>query len=384
MDHQLPRLSALETLPVELTWEILLALPNVSSLDNLIRASPVCYRAYRSSKDAIIFKVLCTEISPQVLRQAIACYEAFQTQFKSIEEIDNFIDHFFKCGLPPSLPAPVSRKIYCFHEIVEFFTADFCSENLQRNPMTGYPDDNYERPSKTEIIRIQRGLYLFQLYCDLFRLRKNPLGQFGICASTQAYLFLHRLPRWEVQELGCIFSHLYRRLSPVFDQSAVHDSTLITISGHLLRNAGPTPRSADLARDLYEPQYIDHMMCYLSHGLYFLHRLLGLQTLSERTNLLKSHFGHDPDFLGTALAHDLFSRRVEHSEDFSDDPDRPNSAWLSFWSRNEGNPYAAADLWQWGYAMWDKPRLTAWGVLDSFWGIIGSHLWCLRETNRSS
>src|SRR5579862_4991735 len=76
MDRQASSPPTFETLPVDLLSEVMLILPDIASLDNLIIASPACYQVYQASKDFIAFKVFCTQISPQIFREALACFQA--------------------------------------------------------------------------------------------------------------------------------------------------------------------------------------------------------------------------------------------------------------------------------------------------------------------
>jgi hypothetical protein len=380
---------ALETLPVDVIRDILLTLPDVASLDKLIRASPACYRVYQASKDFILFKVLRTQISPQVLREALACFQACKLRQRHDDYVEDFLKYYASHGLPASVPERVSRMLIRFHKTVELLTADFCSAKLAQHPMTNLPNVNYKPPSRTEIIRIQRGFYLFQLSCDLFRSRCRSHGMGSRRevdsdsddesvmdnAGLLKYLLRHNysfddditplldcLPSWKVQEFHGIFGYL----------------------DICVRKA---------SRHWEDPQFDEGFALY--NGLSFFGRLRAATTQDEREEVLESNEGrvcYNGFIIGFSDRQILDDKDFGNDSDwpddpdFQDNPDQPNYAFL--WPKLlETEPkdlvgcvdaYFRSVLRYSGYSMWDKPRLMAWGVLDEPWDQEWHNKWLRR------
>ncbi|KAI9762504.1 MAG: hypothetical protein M1840_001228 [Geoglossum simile] len=207
MDNEQSPLSALESLPLELKWEILRVLPDFTSLLHLIRAAPVFYRAYQLSKDAIAFETLSAGMTPKVLREVFTCHEMTRLRCRRSGEVEFFGDRFFHCGHPKSLVEPVSRELHRLHQMVEYFAEDFRSKV---NP-------------KPDAIRIQRNLYLFQFYCGLVRGRVSALDLEPIDFAEMSRGFTSPLSRSKAEEFDQIYSYLYMRVSDLLRECAALD-----------------------------------------------------------------------------------------------------------------------------------------------------------------
>jgi hypothetical protein len=155
-----------------------------------------------------LFELPYAKIPPQVLQAAWACSRESYLWGWCGECasgcIRNFVagfDYLYR-GLPP--PRPLQKKLINFHKIVERFTEDYCSTILEYHPITRKPEVNYKSPSQTEIIRIQRGLYLYQLFCDFQQQCKSRETDWQYSACSLA----DKLNSWEAEELDCIYNFL--------------------------------------------------------------------------------------------------------------------------------------------------------------------------------
>lgn len=144
----------------------------------------------------------------------------------SASEVYAFIDNYKpdrQAELPPSLPLPISKKVICFHKkIIRYFAKDFGSSMLAVHPMSM---DSIPCPSplsSSEIRRIHRALYRFELYYRLFAGSQWAVSEWmGLPAPTIKFLSLY--PPWEVEEMHCIHDFLYRRFLVAYIDVAQHD-----------------------------------------------------------------------------------------------------------------------------------------------------------------
>ena len=71
-------------------------------------------------------------------------------------------------------------------------------------------------PTRQELRRIERALYRFEIYCDLFREIPNERSSTIPSAinSEQSQLFFAKFAPYENEQLGCIHDFLVRAISP--------------------------------------------------------------------------------------------------------------------------------------------------------------------------
>ncbi|KAF5511720.1 hypothetical protein CGCS363_v002560 [Colletotrichum siamense] len=79
-----------------------------------------------------------------------------------------------------------------------------------------------EAPSDAELDRIQRALYRFETYCNIF----PPLGAYLYPADDvreEWTTFFESSPSWEIEQVGSVHESLFRLVAPVFNDCALHD-----------------------------------------------------------------------------------------------------------------------------------------------------------------
>lgn len=77
----------MKTLPVELVGVILLALPDVSSLQAAVISCPLLYHAFLEAEEAITAQVLSNQIDASVLPEAMAAFESSRLRTHETEAI---------------------------------------------------------------------------------------------------------------------------------------------------------------------------------------------------------------------------------------------------------------------------------------------------------
>lgn len=155
--------------------------------------------------------------------------------FPSAAEVLAFIARYkeHRQAEPPSpLPLSVSIDLICFHKkIICHFTDDFGSSMLAVHPLSKGSLSRYPPLSSTEIRRIHRALYRFELYYRIFAGSQWAAAEWlGFPAPTVSFLSLY--PPWEVEELHCVHDFLYRRFSVAYMRVAHRDVRMGSDESH--------------------------------------------------------------------------------------------------------------------------------------------------------
>ncbi|KND93678.1 hypothetical protein TOPH_01416 [Tolypocladium ophioglossoides CBS 100239] len=229
------------------------------------------------------------------------------------------------------------------------FYVDGLAKKFAMAALTKRPLNRSKSIARQEICRIERALYRFEIYCNLFReSRKAQSSVYG----EQKRLFFANFAPWENEQLGCIHDFLAQVVSPEHDIAwgAFHVEY-----GH--RVDSPS---------------IQHI---LSLGLAKLYQIAGAETYEERCLLLYS--GHCPPATDSFLHEGLQGANEQNDNIFLDDltpedetlhikqpffADPDSESWAN-WVYQENRH----GLRQWGYVMWDRSRLEAVGIFQKPW-----------------
>jgi len=213
-------------MPVHLLSLILSDLDGMQTLGSAILSHSSFYAAYKEQSTAIIHRIVQNQIPLDLIPYAIAVYRATQVDHHNSKDVKSLLArHFDNIALPPSLmlrpehlePA-VAHLISKTHSAVERFSHDFVDDTL---PLTqdqlGLHRQNYNQASTSEIFRIRRALYRFQLYCNLtFRdqsdLRRSKQQRANLDSYLRLNYFGYFSP-WVNEQLACIHDYLERVLS---------------------------------------------------------------------------------------------------------------------------------------------------------------------------
>lgn len=218
-----------EHLPPELRHELLTTL-DLSSLRNMVHASPVFYRQYVLERCSILS--LCLE---RTLGTVLDAYWVYQTarssKFPSItndETISNFRQAYMRQQasgsysiLRKSVTEHLAVGIAAFH----YSTVDPIMQLYIRHVLEALAEEtggivDQEPLSQVEQARLVRGLYRFQLCCNLFTMANFPesstLSRNGrTIRILNDYISL--LEPWEIEEMVCIYSFANERFERVFE-----------------------------------------------------------------------------------------------------------------------------------------------------------------------
>ncbi|KAI9849496.1 MAG: hypothetical protein M1837_004116 [Sclerophora amabilis] len=384
----LAKTTIFEDIPTELKIAILSQCADLPTLNSLIRASPLYYRAHLESKKSILLSVGVNELpldafyswKAQRLRERRRPH-ADDQWVRAVKEI--LVQYREDREKEPPLANSFSwkelKQMLRFHRKVVFLTQDFCESTIAKHPVSGSPEPPEMRGelSSAETLRIHRAFYRFELHRHLFYLghRYLPATEFGgretllkypeLDKNFQASDFLCNFSPWEIQEIACVKDYMVRRHSVLILKVKWDES----IDGEVFyewEGGAPNPD------ELYEDSRI-YRKVLMSRGLSFLSHLLRLSSDTERDKIIRHKLHTDFNDIYEALqlipGYALKSYTSPESPlnpDLlyaADDGKGPNQAWV--WA-NGGKQLPIRDgydtkcLRQWGYVMWDLGRLQRW------------------------
>ena len=207
-------LSQLELLPPEPIEHILGLLPDVTSLLSSILTCSSLYRVFIRMEVPITSKVVRNHINEEVLPEAVASWKSSGldtwTHYRALQDFCE--DHLSPRQRPPSSwTLSEASPLADLHRCVEHLTLDFASWTLR---LLDDSDDSdawlSQSLSSSELYRIQRAFYRFEMYCNLFRTCRLRPVRFSKQRTND---FLFTFTMWENEQLGCIHDYLFRRLS---------------------------------------------------------------------------------------------------------------------------------------------------------------------------
>lgn len=203
----------LESLPPELRLELLLHMPDLSTLQSFVHASPFLYAQYLASDH----RILCTCLSRVLDGFFVDAYTTMMTRKKG--NSGNILKEYQEWMLEPRTTpellsaAPSSvRWLAAYHrDIVQPMVnaySQWAIRNLNSTLLcfkSSIPSLQYSaiKLRRSEEIRIYRAIYryaTFQHLADFFS--RLSFGLFGECEVNAAFFSL--FDPWEVEAIGCI------------------------------------------------------------------------------------------------------------------------------------------------------------------------------------
>lgn len=229
----------LEDVPVEVQQIILHQMPDFSSLQALISASPTYLKAYLGQRHSIVSDILHRSIHPDVLLDAMAIVDALKLPRNYddyVPNLKNFVKQYrtTKASLDvesePLEPSTID-DLWEFHLLILDVTKDFCDYMLSTHPVTGQSLNHYTSLSPNEARRIHRALYRYELFTRLFnkpdfyleedraRDRRPGLSRLALQRNSirsldsqdKAWLFFPLFKAWEVEEIACVRDYITHR-----------------------------------------------------------------------------------------------------------------------------------------------------------------------------
>jgi hypothetical protein len=253
IEKQRVQSSMLDGLPSELKCQILLNISDLQTLNALIRASPSYHQVYTSQRIRILSRVLERELEPPVLADAIATMAASRVADRQdrITKVKDFLSQYRAKiyaqdgnGLASITSQDIS-SVARLHTAIRTIALRFYDFTVGARPHLPDAKSASPGPSRTELQRIYRALYRFEMFCKLFSSNRFPrdntryfqTGYPYTGATSSAPLnvteadgrdisdwFLAIFQPWEVEEVGCVYDFLSREYDTLFKQVAEHPS----------------------------------------------------------------------------------------------------------------------------------------------------------------
>lgn len=213
-------------MPVHLLTAILSNLDSMQSLGSAILSHSSLYAAFKEQSTNIIYRIVQNQIPSDIIPYATAVYKASQVDNRNPDDVGRILRRFFFNNvypsglvehLPTDLDPAVAHALSKTHSVIDHFARGFVDDTLPltRNQL-GLYRPNYNQASMTEIFRIHRALYRFQLYCNL-RLRDQSdlcrASKHEIALNSQTAFFFQVFSPWVNEQLACIHDYLERELS---------------------------------------------------------------------------------------------------------------------------------------------------------------------------
>lgn len=213
--HPPRQINQLGTLPTELVVAILRQLPDVQALRNARLSCRALNEAFLPEADSIWRQVCLFKFDFHLWRDAVIVHEVSQvarsswTKELAIEKSDHYtITRTYKAPQPSDLEPKTLLGIANFFQTVEDMTSSFfehCFHHLpQFSPESEQDRTDPPRPSMTELTRVRRLFYRYELCCFLL----TPLGRDR--ESFEPFESLYpRFATWENEQLACIYDFLF-------------------------------------------------------------------------------------------------------------------------------------------------------------------------------
>lgn len=204
------RPSPIGGLPVELVRMILSAMTDVVSLRAAVLSCPQFYRSFLHSEKSIARLVLLRQIDACVLPEAMAAVLTAASRLsESQPPFANFVNQdLYQRPVPPkALSMRMAFLLGRFHVCVDGMAKKFAMAALAERPL----NQTTSTVTCQERCRIERALYRFEIYCNLFR---NSSKMQSLSYDMKRKYFFARFAPWENEQLGCIYDFLARAVSP--------------------------------------------------------------------------------------------------------------------------------------------------------------------------
>ena len=339
-----------DRLPAELIKQILLELPTTRRLHSLIRASPKCFQVFLVSKSMILVSLMRRRISPTAFIDALAAVQASQLkergpdrkqvltflrkyEIKRHRNIDLKGQHF-------SLDTAVS--LCQLYRYLQGFIGDLssrsnfylqrCGEGLLRSlPWAGLigsdplknagGESSVDRDpryalSHVEEGRLQRAFYRHELYTQIFSSDMEYKGEKLWELPSDTCFFLRRYQHFEIEELICVETYLWSRLSSTFDQIEPNFVGIQLPEPPLDDSDIPRVQSYSRSVALREAKFTIHSLYadyLLSLSLPFLYHALQLDRLNMQRKM-STHIYYDGQKRSLSTASKWLEEKISHEE----------------------------------------------------------------------
>ena len=377
----------LESLPSEIIQHLLCFIPDVTSLWSTILTCSSLYNAFINAEALITSHVVKNFIDVDVLPEAVAALKSSRLAPFKRDRVLEFVQSQLVSRKSPQISwiLPEALPLSNLHQAVEYFAASFALRTLARLSPSAFAGTLPEYPlSPEELYRIQRALYRFEIYCNLFRGRKS--GALDI--NEQQEVFFSKFSPWENEQLGCVHDYLFHLISPGMFLGICSPISALTVTAFNDIVHHDVAWGALFVEDAFDLDsgYIQRL---LSRGLVYLAAIATAETYDERYQVLYEPYPKSgpEDFLykglGLSNGPDDGVELSEYTEDEEEDFARlhqpfvhesntgPFQAWRWAHQHETNATFIYADsqrsLREQGYVFWDQSRLEAWPLFQRPW-----------------
>lgn len=184
--------TTLENVPSEIKVMILCHMPSLSSLSSIVHASPTYYQAYLIAREEILHNITLQTLQrnniglldpwtaihiPQLDR-----YSPHRTQMYT-EYLERYAQGRMDSGRRRLAPRD-SLAILSLHKNFTVLIDKYCKNVISLNPSTEAADDDPIPPSQSELHRLYRALWRYEIYSQLFGPNKDTFcGDFSMTGN---------------------------------------------------------------------------------------------------------------------------------------------------------------------------------------------------------
>jgi hypothetical protein len=182
----------------------------LKSLKWLVLACSSFYHAFRDAESLITTRVLLNEVQLDVLPEAVTVFQSARNRSWTRQGIIDFTSQHLARRTPPpqSWTLADALSISKLYSHVHYFATDFTCKCLGIQALERGVQQSL--PSPLEIARIERTLYRFEMYCNIFKDFRHPM----LSMDEQREILFSRFSPCENEQLACIHDYLHGKISP--------------------------------------------------------------------------------------------------------------------------------------------------------------------------
>ncbi|KAK0511012.1 hypothetical protein JMJ35_006564 [Cladonia borealis] len=335
-------------------------MPDLVTLHNFITAYPQsrdlyqrCYKkilktVLHQSKSLQIQKMVCTVIS---IRN--------RPDLSDIEDFGKYFDSHLEHEDSPLVIDDVTDSLVALRDIalitqdIDYFQKSFIDRRLRQPCETSNSSKKEAPPSQTELHRINRGFWRLQLVCEIFRAQSRSLGDDINYLGAPANDIVESLTHWELEEMECTYYHVREQYSLLVSDTHTNSA---------LRTGIPIS---------CQPPIIQRLLINMGHDR-------ESPTPRELEVDDQTPWQYGELYTAFMVAREVpWGRHIQTVWPDKQEANTPNEGWSCYsrfceyirysYEPGQGFPRNGPIVCfhNWGYCIWDKERLTKWGVLGT-------------------
>ena len=329
---------------------ILCHMLEVSSLRGIVHASPTYHQVYLGAREEILHNITSQTLQKNNIGLLDPWTAIHAPQFDShnphrVEIITQYLERYAQGsmdGIRSRLEPQESLAILSLHRKFTVLIHKFCDTNLLQNPLTGLSDEKAAPLAPSELYRLYRALWRYEIYSKLCGPRPATCSLhqvFGPDMSSDstdveiAHEFFGLFPTHEVEELACL--HKYARDTyHLLSLQWYHVGTLIAFGPTFLYEMLTAPSNDERIYRIEQKQKTGRVF-HVTPGC-------ALDAYERDVS-----WG---SWQWKGMYEKLISERV------------PTTGWL--WASSRGVQNTDFRLRRWGYVFWNQERLDGWGITE--------------------